>query len=276
MATEERYSRNVALFGARGQELITSLHVAVVGLGGIGSHLVQQLAYLGVTGFTLVDHDVVSESNLNRLIGAREPDIGVPKIDVARRTIESIQPTADVSTHPMRVGEVVAMDGLSMADVAIGAVDADPVRLELLSAAARAAKPYVDCASDVLVEDGSVQAYGGHVVFNFVEGGCLSCFAMLDQRELRRARMTPEELAADDAIYGVPRSALNERGPSVVSINGVVASLAVTELMVWRVGLRAPRRILRYVADDGGVRPSRDIPPSGCYYCSAYTAGNPS
>jgi molybdopterin/thiamine biosynthesis adenylyltransferase len=275
MASDARYARNVALFGTRGQELISSSHVAIIGLGGVGAHLAQQLAYLGVTTFTFVDHDLVTESNLNRLIGALVQDIGAPKVEIARRTVEAIQPEVNVSLHKTSVGALLSRGEFepSMADILIGAVDADPVRLELLSATADSATPYLDCASDVLVEDDALHEYGGRVAFSFVEGGCLSCLDLLNQRELRRTWMTEEELATDNAIYGVPRSVLNARGPSVVSLNGVVASLAVTELMVWRVGLRAPQRILTYGAHHGGVRPSRDQPRAGCHYCTTYRTG---
>jgi hypothetical protein len=75
---------------------------------------------------------------------------------------------------------------------------------------------------------------------------CLSCISELDPRALARTQMTEERRSGDDEIYGVDRAALDTGGPSVVSVNGVVASLAVTEFMAWRTGLRElpqlPRR----------------------------------
>src|SRR6266511_5683611 len=65
---EDRYARHIPLFGAEGQERIGAASVAMVGLGGLGSQVAQQLAYLGVSRFHLMDGDVVSTSNLNRLI----------------------------------------------------------------------------------------------------------------------------------------------------------------------------------------------------------------
>lgn len=81
---------------------------------------------------------------------------------------------------------------------------------------------------------------------------------LLDQEQLRDDTMTPASRDAHDRIYGINRDALQGTGPSVVSINGVVALLAVTEFTVWRTGLRKPNGLLTYRADQAGVRSSRD------------------
>jgi hypothetical protein len=96
---------------------------------------------------------------------------------------------------------------------------------------------------------------------------CLVCLDELDQHALARARMTEEQRQADDRIYGVDRRALGETGPSVVSINGVVASLGVTEFLMWITGLREPRGFLNYRADRGSVGARRDPERTYCDYC---------
>jgi hypothetical protein len=82
--------------------------------------------------------------------------------------------------------------------------------------------------------------------------------------------MTPDELAAEAAIYGVPVDEFDATGPSVVTINGVVASLAATEAMIYLTGLRPPAKQLTYRADQGGVRINLDQPTSGCPYCARW------
>lgn len=78
--------------------------------------------------------------------------------------------------------------------------------------------------------------------------GCLSCLDALDQEELRLAAMTSEQRKDYARIYGIDLAALGKTGPSVVSLNGVVASLAVTEFMVMITGLRAPARMQRFTS----------------------------
>jgi molybdopterin-synthase adenylyltransferase len=66
---------------------------------------------------------------------------------------------------------------------------------------------------------------------------------------MARDSMSPEQRAADDEIYGIHLAALDRTGPAVVSINGVVASIAVTEFMVLVTGIREPITHLRYRGD---------------------------
>ena len=99
MAEDRRYARQVALFGIEGQRRIEGAFVSIVGLGGLGSHVLQQLAYLGVGRFALIDDDAISDSNLNRLIGAWPGDVGSLKVDIAKRHAHSILPTAEIATH---------------------------------------------------------------------------------------------------------------------------------------------------------------------------------
>lgn len=85
---------------------------------------------------------------------------------------------------------------------------------------------------------------------------------------MTRDSMTPEQRAADARIYGVMRDALAGTGPMVVSVNGAVASIAVTEFMVYVTGLRQPAAQLTYRADQQAIRRSLDPPEEGCYYCT--------
>jgi molybdopterin-synthase adenylyltransferase len=71
----DEYDRQVRAFGAGGQQQLQELHVAIIGLGGTGSIVAQQLAHLGVARFTLVDPDTVEPTNLNRLANASSRDL---------------------------------------------------------------------------------------------------------------------------------------------------------------------------------------------------------
>ena len=71
------------------------------------------------------------------------------------------------------------------------------------------------------------------------------------------------------ALYGVDRDLLGRSGPSVVSINGVVASLAATEFVMAVTGLRKPQPLLTYHGRTGKVTANTDAPTPDCYYCKA-------
>lgn len=91
-----------------GEPAVTSLagrHVAVFGVGGVGGFCAEALARAGVGRITLVDDDVVSESNLNRQLVALRSTIGQPKTQVMARRIADINPGCRVTTLTMRYTE---------------------------------------------------------------------------------------------------------------------------------------------------------------------------
>ncbi len=266
MSDGSRFSRNELLFGAEGQAKIAATSVAIVGLGGLGSHVAQQLAHLGTEDFVLVDHDPVSTSSLNRLVGATPDDVadGRPKVDVAERHVKLIRPDARVSVFDAWIDDVGARTAVASCQVIFGCLDEDPPRLTLVELSSQHRLPYLDLATDVS-EDG--KQYGGRTLVSIAGERCLSCMGMLDQRALRTANATPKQRAEEDRVYGIHRDALELAGPSVVSLNGVVASLAVTEYMVWITGMRGPQRYLVYKGEMGIVVRSLDKPAVVCAYC---------
>src|SRR4051794_10718776 len=96
-----------SFLGATSEQILTHARVGIVGLGGGGSHAVQQLAHLGVGNYVLVDPDVIDESNLNRLVGGTLEDVKhrVLKIDIASRTILAVV-GASIDAYPKQWQEV--------------------------------------------------------------------------------------------------------------------------------------------------------------------------
>lgn len=93
---QRRFGGIARLFGADGARRIAVAHVAVVGVGGVGSWCAEALARSGVGRITLVDLDNVSESNINRQIQALTNTIGMPKVDAMRLRIHAINPDCHV------------------------------------------------------------------------------------------------------------------------------------------------------------------------------------
>ncbi|MDQ2631120.1 MAG: ThiF family adenylyltransferase [Actinomycetota bacterium] len=267
-----RFSRNEALFGTKGQDLIEETCVAICGVGGLGSHVLQQLVYLGVRRFKLIEFDFVTPSSMNRLIGALETDVPAktPKLRVAQRVIEGVRGDSEVDTFEGRIAEAPS-EFFTNADFVFGCLDKDVHRLELLSRSYANGLPYLDIATDVL-GDAEDPAYGGRMVFCGGDG-CLVCLpGILDQEAIAREGLDPAQIEAHRKIYGVDSDALDETGPSVVSLNGVVASLAVTEFMAYQTGLRSPFAQLTYRGELGVVTKSLDQGEPGCVFCDAFKA----
>lgn len=96
MSGDGRFARNGMLLGEAAVERLRRSHVAVVGIGGVGSYAVEALARAGVGELTLLDNDCVSLTNLNRQLIALDSTVGLPKTDAAEARIHGINPDAVV------------------------------------------------------------------------------------------------------------------------------------------------------------------------------------
>lgn len=265
--SNDRYNRNILFFREEGQKRLSASKVAVVGLGGVGSHVVQQLTLLGVRQLSLIDDDEVDRTSLNRLIGARsdDPIPGISKVTNSWRLAQETNPDIQLITVPQALTSCEAFQAIIDSDYLFGCVDNEGSRLILTELSAAYTKPYFDVASEILLEQNS---YGGRVCVAWNGHGCLVCYRLLDQSEATEDLMNPQARANREAVYGMPAGLQGEPGPSVVSINGVVASLAVTEFMLAVSGVHEePKRVLKYDAKRGIVTRSKDEPKPDCYYC---------
>lgn len=264
--TADRNSRNIGLFGEVGQRNIAETKVTIVGAGGLGASASEDLAYLGVLDYCLVDRDIVTDSSLNRMKGATPPDVGQPKVAVVKRMIAAIQPDARIDAQFAWLADAPA--AITGADIVFGCLDKDIHRLELIRRCIAAGVPFFDLATDVDDRHGPL-AYGGRVLWSGRGERCPFCMDLLDQEAMRRDALPANAVADYDRIYGVPTDVLDAGGPSVVTINGVIASLATTEFMVEITGLRPAQPLLTYRADRGVVRGTLDQPSPNCPYCRA-------
>lgn len=96
---QHAFSRFEMLVGAEAIEKLKNSRVAIFGIGGVGSFVVEGLARSGVGKFILVDDDLVCLTNLNRQLLATHKTIGKPKVDVMKERILDINPEAEVVTH---------------------------------------------------------------------------------------------------------------------------------------------------------------------------------
>ena len=200
-----------SFLGKDSASVLDGSRAAIVGLGGGGSHIAQQLGHLGVGEFVLIDPDVVENTNLNRLVGATQQDVTkcASKAVVAGRVIAGVNPLVRISIETVR-WQMCAI-ALRSCDVIFGCVDSIAEREQLETAARRYLTPYIDIGMDVhrMAEGFSI---GGQVALSMRGGPCLRCMGIIDDRAL--------ELEAQ--AYGAAGGR-----PQVVWPNGLLASLAV-------------------------------------------------
>lgn len=262
-----RFDRQVLAFGKEGQEKIEKVRVAIVGLGGIGSQVAQGLAYLGTKSFVLVDEDFVETTNLNRLIGATPADaeMRTPKVDVAERNIHQIEPQVDVLKVPNNLRSREALDSIISSDVVFGCVDRDAPRLILMELASAYEVTLIDCATEIIPKDGMISGFGGRVVVARPGDFCLDCANEID-KEVAKIELESCEVRERRNAHGYGLGQEGEAA-SVVSLNGVIANLAVSEFLVMAAGMREPNRYLAYHGIRGIVNVRDDHRREDCYIC---------
>jgi hypothetical protein len=262
-AAQGRYDRQVRAFGADGQRAISSLKVGVIGLGGTGSVLVQQLARLGVRNYVLIDPDSVETTNLNRLAGAGASDVGAAKIDVAEREIRACLPTARVRGVRADVVDQSSAAELAGLDFIFLCTDSHASRAVVCQLAYQHLVPTIDMGTSITVRDGVVTHITGRVQMLAPELPCLTCTGALDANQIRREMMSPEQRAADPYLVGA-----HQPQPAVMSINSTVASLAATMFMAAVTPVPGQARFQLYDGIRGTVRPTTARIVPGCIVCS--------
>lgn len=266
---EDRFSRQILAFGKEGQRRVASVKAGIVGLGGIGSFVAQMLAYLGVQEFVLVDDDTVEESNLNRLIGASIEDTKnrTPKVDIAKRVISSINPAAKVTELFKNLRSEEAIDSLrQISEIIFACVDNDSARLILTELAAAYNKTLIDSGTEIINNE-EYQEFGGRVIVARPGDFCLLCADQIDLGVAKQELESDQEKIYRQTLgYGLGK---NLPGPSVISLNSIIAGLAVTEFLMLVTGLREPNRRVTYKGMRGVFRESIDKKRNDCVVCNS-------
>jgi hypothetical protein len=261
--SKDRYARQ-SFLGGEAEEQIARCTIAVVGLGGGGSHIVQQLAHIGFQRYVIFDDDIVEESNLNRLVGTTCADVtaGTPKVEVAKRVIHGLQPDAIV--RDVRSKWQQSPEHLRECQIVFGCVDSYKAREEIEITCRRYLMHYIDIGMDV--HGSQPPVIGGQVILSSPSRPCMKCMGFL----------TEDKLAREAARYG------NAGGrPQVVWSNGVLAStavgLAVDLVTNWTKRDRS-HGYLVFEGNEGSLKESltlRNVRSSQCLHFSEGRVGDP-
>lgn len=261
------FDRNVRAFGGPVQTTLGDLTVGIVGCGGTGSSVAEQLARLGVRRFILIDPDKLSASNVTRVYGSTPARIGDRKVDVVGDLIDSISPGAEtVRDDSMLTAQATARQ-LIGADVVYGCTDDNAGRMVLSRVASFLVTPVIDCG--VLLSSGPsglLEGINGRVTVLAPGSACLVCRGRIDHARAASELLTPEERVRRlDEGYA---TALPGIEPAVVTFTTAVAAAAVTELIERLVGF-GPEPVpseLIFRLHDREMSTNREEPQGG-HYC---------
>jgi molybdopterin/thiamine biosynthesis adenylyltransferase len=237
-----RFDRQSPWFTATGQRKLSRLKIALPGLGGTGSPLVQNLVYLGARDFLLIEPDASDETSMNRLVTATAADIDTPKGILARRLVKAVAPEATARVIPKQLQSAQALDALKGVDVIFGCVDNDGARVVLNEIALAYDIPFFDLAVGIDAKEGRVESAGGRLAAVLPGGPCLYCMNQIDVDEARYWLSTEEQrefMRRQGYIAG-----MDIKAPSVVALNAALAAAAASELAMYLSGARPVQPLL--------------------------------
>lgn len=139
-----KFARTALLLGEAGMHKLEQAHVILFGVGGVGGYAAEALARSGIGHLSLVDKDIVSESNINRQIIATTKTVGRPKVEVMKERIEEINPEANVDIyHCFFLPETADQFDFKAYDYVVDAVDNVTAKIELTLRAKAAGVPVI-------------------------------------------------------------------------------------------------------------------------------------
>lgn len=140
-----QFSREEMLIGKEAVQKLKDSKVAIFGIGGVGSYVVEALARAGIGNFILVDNDEVALTNLNRQLIATTKTIGKAKVEIAKKRILEINPNAKIETYKeffMPETEGIIDDSI---DYIVDAIDTVSAKIELVLRANKLNIPIISC-----------------------------------------------------------------------------------------------------------------------------------
>lgn len=154
-----RYSRHILLdeVGIDGQQQLSNSHALIIGAGGLGSPVALYLGSAGVGSITVVDHDTVDATNLQRQIAHTTADLGRPKAHSIQQSIAAINPDVDVRVIIQRADDALLNELVQQAGVVLDCTDNFGTRHAINRACLRHSKPLVSGAA--IQFDGQVTVY---------------------------------------------------------------------------------------------------------------------
>ncbi|MGB7595664.1 MAG: HesA/MoeB/ThiF family protein [Erysipelotrichaceae bacterium] len=154
----DRYDRNKSSISASDQDLLHTFSIAIIGLGGLGGYIAEELARIGVGKLILIDGDVFDETNLNRQLLASEATLGRSKAEVACERIKLINPLVETKCVAQRLTPQNASALLDGACLVMDAVDNIPTRRLIQD---------VSEVMELPIVHGAISGWYGQVAFIF-------------------------------------------------------------------------------------------------------------
>jgi molybdopterin/thiamine biosynthesis adenylyltransferase len=225
----DHFDRQIRAFGSDGQRYLRRLRVGVVGAGGTGSAVAEQLLRLGVGSITVVDDDHLSDTNLTRIHESSRLQVKLPKVQLVESAAERIDLGTEVRAIEGKVTEMDAVRSLVDCDAVFGCTDDNAGRAVLSRFAYYYLVPVFDLGVLIRSAEGAITAIEARLTVMTPGQPCLFCRDRIDPVRMREETQDPAEL---EGLRGEGYArGLGEPDPAVVSYTTMIASIGVDEML---------------------------------------------
>lgn len=232
VAIPEFFDRQVRAFGPEIQKLLRRLRIGVVGVGGTGSCVAEQLIRLGVGNLLIADGEKFEASNVNRVYGSRAIDEGIPKVKITERLAADIGVGTNVQILDRPISFESVLKRFRHCDAIFCCTDDEWGRSLLTRFAIYYYVPVFDMGVKIDSHEGTIRTVQGRVTTLLPGTACLFC----------RGRISADRIAAESEWASDPSKAaeleregyipeLGETAPAVIPFTTTVAASALTEFL---------------------------------------------
>lgn len=283
------YDRNTRLFTDRGQAILNGVKVGVIGAGGAGSLLVEQLARLGVGHLVIIDPERIEITNLPRVVGSTRWDarawitrdgrppwlqrlgqrLATPKVRIAARVARAANPRAIIETVLGDITDPAVADRLVDCDYLFLAADTMQARLVFNALSHQYLIPGAQVGAKAQTDKITGEILDVFAVYRPItpDLGCLWCNGLINAARLQDEAISSEERRAQRYVDDPTITA-----PSVITLNAIATAHAANDFMFNVTGLlrqAGPHHYLRVLPQTQEVRFDGPRKDSGCGECSS-------
>jgi molybdopterin/thiamine biosynthesis adenylyltransferase len=237
----EIFSRNELMFGKQNITNISKNQViTIVGVGGIGSIIAENLIHMGFCNITLIDHDKSDLSNLNRVVGLNYQDAKnrALKVEVIKRHLLAINPRANINIFPTKIEDLLDMRSIAMSNWLVMATDNHYSRFLLQKLCFKYYVPFVHVGVNITVNNGVISDISGEVaVIRMGDEFCLTCINKLKPNEIHKVLNIDQNSRQGLLKKGYVNGG-DVKEPAVKTLNSIMGALTVDALINEYTGIR--------------------------------------
>ncbi len=268
-AIPEFFDRQVRVFDKDVQLLLKRLHLGIVGVGGVGSCVAEQLVRLGVGSLLIADGEKFEASNVNRVYGSRVVDADIAKVKITERLAADIGLGTRVDVIPKSITFESALSAFRDCDMIFGCTDDEFGRSLLTRFAIYYGVPVFDMGVKIDSENESIRSIQGRVTTLMPGTACLNCRGRISSERIRaesKRAVNPEEATALEGEGYIPE--LDDPAPAVIAFTTAVAASGISEFLHRLTGYLGNDRESSEVLhrfDETRIRTNKVTPREGCF-----------